>query len=488
MMYGEYTLDSSKSSTTASRRRRKKRMVILNDRSEEENRTKRKASKKTSRHFVDAARQVITRRVRKFFEIWQRRMKLREAYRFTKFKQKRRVVRNAVVTMVSRKRFDALLKIDRSLRRVIVRDAITHWIRMTQYFRTQMNRAKVIHKAMSRKRVLKRMRRFAKRRSETRCAAAIVCQLHQRHVLSRVLVAARLHYKFRIANEIAKRERKRRAVRTMKLERIRGDVNRRRKRVRFEAWKAYVDDMRIQKVADVFWARRAAMKTLQILKDNVVRERQMRDATQWYRMRSKYRALLSWQNATHESVLSRRANSFWIASRVQTMMNRWKAKIKQRRIVRECAIETIRVRRLVTLRLWRTRTERRVTLRRALRMWRHGVSGAALFVLSTMKARRLRRRDVLIHIDRLVVRNLRDSTRAAFSRWKSCTYYDRKRRLFLLSTTFWWWDQYVVESRLNRYFSNQQQQQHVKSTPVERSKRKRYTEAISKLSPILEIK
>ena len=443
--------------------------------------------KKESRHFVDAARQVITRRVRKFFEIWQRRMKLREAYRFTKFKQKRRVVRHAVVTMVSRKRFDALLKIDRSLRRVIVRAAISRWIRVTQCCRTQMNRAKVIHKAMSRKRVLKRMRRFAKRRSETRCAAAIVCQLHQRRVLHRVLKAARLHYKFRIANEIEKRERKRRAVRTMKLERIRGDVNRRRKRVRFEAWKAYVDDMRIQKAADVFWARRVATKTLQILKENVVRERQMRDATQWYRMRSKYRALLSWQNATHESVLSRRAKSFWIASRVQTMMNRWKTKTRQRRIVRECAIVTIRVRRLVMLELWRTRTERRVALRRALRIWRHGVGGAARLVLSTMKARRVRRRDALIHLDRLVVRNLQDSTRVAFSRWKSCINYDRKRRLFLLSTTFWWWDQYVIESRLNRYFSNQQQRK-VKNTPVERTKRKRYTEAISKLSPILELK
>ena len=171
------------------------------------------------------------------------------------------------------------------------------------------------------------------------------------------------------------------------------------------------------------------------------------------------------------------------------MMDRWKTKTKQRRIVRECAIETIRVRRLVMLRLWRTRTERRVALRRALRIWRHGVGGAARLVLSTMKARRVRRRDALNYLDRLVVRNLQDSTRVAFSRWKSSINYDRKRRLFLLSTTFWWWDQYVVESRLNRYFSNQQQQQRkVKSTPVERTKRKRYTEAISKLSPILELK
>ena len=92
---------------------------------------------------------------------------------------------------------------------------------MTQCYRTQMNRAKVIHKAMSRKKSVEANRPIRQRRSETRCAAAIVCQLHQRRVLHRVLKAARLHYKFRIANEIEKRERKRRAVRTMKLERIR---------------------------------------------------------------------------------------------------------------------------------------------------------------------------------------------------------------------------------------------------------------------------
>ena len=90
------------------------------------------------------------------------------------------------------------------------------------------------------------------------------------------------------------------------------------------------------------------------------------------------------------------------------MMNRWKTKTRQRRIVRECAIVTIRVRRLVMLELWRTRTERGVALRRALRIWRHGVGGAARLVLSTMKARRVRRRDALIHLDRLVVRNLQD--------------------------------------------------------------------------------
>ena len=93
-MYREYhTLDtsSSKSPTTAfgTRQRKKKKKMILNDRSKEENRLKRtvRKKKKESRRFVDAARQVITRRVRKFFEIWQRRVKLREAYRFTKFKQ-----------------------------------------------------------------------------------------------------------------------------------------------------------------------------------------------------------------------------------------------------------------------------------------------------------------------------------------------------------------------------------------------------------------
>ena len=67
--------------------------------------------------------------------------------------------------------------------------------------------------------------------------------------------------------------------------------------------------MRIQKAADVFWARRVATKTLQILKENVVRERQMRDATQWYRMRSGRRALLSWQNATHR-ICSRDVQEF----------------------------------------------------------------------------------------------------------------------------------------------------------------------------------
>ena len=454
-------------------------------------------------HVGSAARSVIARRVLTYFQKWRRKIGIREAYRFTRQKQNRRVMRSAVGRMVSKRRREALEAIEMSISKALIRNSIFFWIQVTKLRRTQILRAEIVHKETSMRRALKKIRCFAKRRSKTRCAAAIVFQLRRRRVLCLVLKSARLHFKLRIENDVAEKARKRRAIQAMKLKRIQRRVELESKRVRFEMWKDYLEEARLLKDAHIFWARHAALNVLKNLKENIYRNRQYRDAVERHRMRSKHRALQVWRDFARENVLLKRAHSFWISSRVQDLMNRWKLKTIREQHDLMAKSEIFRFRIHTYLNIWRVRTEIRVSLRRALRIWKYGAgSCAARLVLSTMASRRMRRRDVLIRCDDLVVRCLDTSTRVAFSRWKSFVRHDRKRTRYLLSTTFWWWDQWMIERRVKRYFTRESKDTTTTSiigkyekeikTPLLREVqikggRSRYTGIIPTLSPIEEV-